>query len=88
MTEQLQEQKVVKEVYKEGMINIPIEEMLDKSGGSTFKLCNIASKRALELSEGAHKLIDGVFPKITTLALEEIRQNKVRLKKKEKQESE
>ena len=62
------------------MINIQMEELVDKTKGSVFKLCNIAAKRALELSDGAQKLIDVNFQKVTTIALEEIRQGKVKIK--------
>lgn len=88
VSQQVQEQKPEKEKFREAMINIPIQELLDKANGSMFKLCNLAAKRALELNEGAHKLIDGNFPKITTMALEEIRQGKVKLKKETKSDEE
>ena len=68
-------------------INIPIQELLEKTGGSAFKLCNLASKRAIELNDGAPKLIEGNFPKITTAALEEIREGKIKLTKKKTRES-
>lgn len=62
------------------MYNIPMEDLLDKTG-SVFKLVLLASKRAVELNSGAGKLIE-VSPhlKLSTVALEEIRQGKVRLK--------
>lgn len=59
----------------------PLEELLPKAGGSIYKLVRIASKRALEISETGAKLVN--MPsntKLTTIALEEIRQAKVVLK--------
>ena len=66
------------------MYKIPMEELLDKTG-SIYKLVLLASKRAIELNSGAGKLIE-VNPKLklTTVALEEIRQGKVRLKEASK----
>ena len=56
-----------------------------KKTGSIYKLVILASKRAVELNAGAGKLIDAsVHAKLSTLALEEIRQGKVSLKKKAK----
>ena len=77
-----------KERYRETMINMPVQDLAEKAGGSMFKLCNLAGKRALELNEGAPRLIELNFPKVTTIALEEIRQGKVKLKKKEKKSGE
>jgi len=64
------------------MPNIPMEELLDKTG-SIYKLVILASKRAVELNAGAGKLIE-ISPhlKLSTIALEEIRQGKVKIKKK------
>ncbi|MFH1753746.1 MAG: DNA-directed RNA polymerase subunit omega [Candidatus Omnitrophota bacterium] len=59
---------------------IPMEELLSKTG-SLYKLVLMASRRAVELTAGAGKLID-VSPnvKLSIVALEEIRQGKVKLK--------
>lgn len=66
------------------MSNIPMEELLNKTD-SVFKLVILASKRAVELNSGAVKLIEASpHIKLSTLALEEIRQGKVKLKKEEK----
>ncbi len=64
---------------------IPMEELLNKTG-SLYKLVVLASKRAAELNAGAGKLIDA-SPKMKfgALALEEIKQGKVRLKKETKE---
>ena len=56
----------------------PIENLLPKAGDSIYRLVRMASKRALELSEGKPMLVEGVpVDKFTTIALEEINQGKV-----------
>lgn len=63
------------------MANIPMEQLLDKTD-SLYKLVILASKRAVELNAGAGKLVKSpLSTKFCTLALEEIRQGKVKLKK-------
>lgn len=65
------------------MENIPIEEMLDKAGNSVYKLVMLAAKRTLELVEGKPSLVPANSSlKPLSIALEEIRQGKVRLKEK------
>lgn len=60
----------------------PIEELLPKSGGSVYSLIRMAANRALELSEGKPHLISTVSTdKVTSIALEEIRQGKIETKK-------
>lgn len=62
------------------MYKIPMEQLLKRTG-SIYKLVVLASKRAIELNSGAGKLIEvGPHLKLSTVALEEIRQGKVRLK--------
>ena len=59
----------------------PIEKLLPRASYSIYKLVLMASKRAIELADGAAKLID--FPssqKTATIALDEIMQGKVELK--------
>ena len=58
---------------------IPLEELL-RRGGSLYKLVLLASKRALELSEGAPKLVELKHPKVSTVALEEVREGRVAYK--------
>jgi DNA-directed RNA polymerase omega subunit len=61
---------------------IPLENILDKAEGSLYKLVILASKRALELSEGVPSLIEvGSEVKSTTTALREIAEGKVKTKK-------
>jgi DNA-directed RNA polymerase subunit omega len=58
------------------MKQAPIDELL-KQCSSIYKLVVIAAKRAKELSEGGQKLVESDLKKVTSLALEEIRQGKV-----------
>ncbi|MBF0490817.1 MAG: DNA-directed RNA polymerase subunit omega [Candidatus Omnitrophica bacterium] len=56
----------------------PLEDLLPRANNSIYRLVRLASKRALELSENAPRLV--VAPseqKLTTLALEEIKQGRV-----------
>ncbi len=68
------------------MEQVPMEELLNKTNNSIYKLVVLASKRAIELNSGAGKLIDAKPNiKLSTLALEEIRQGKIKLKKETKE---
>lgn len=56
----------------------PLEELLPKANNSVYRLVRLAAKRALELSENGAKLVSApTEQKLTTTALEEIRQGKV-----------
>jgi DNA-directed RNA polymerase omega subunit len=56
----------------------PLEELLPRASGSIYRLVRLASKRALELSENSARLVNVPSEqKLTTTALEEIRQGKV-----------
>ena len=57
---------------------VPVSELMDKVG-SIFKLCNLASKRATELNQGAPKLVEYESRKLSNIGLEEIRQGKITL---------
>lgn len=58
------------------------QELLDKSGGSIYKLVILASKRALEIAEGQPKLVaDDASVKPSTVALDEIAAAKVQYKR-------
>lgn len=63
------------------MVEIPLEDLLKKTN-SLFKLVNLASRRALQLNEGAPPLIEEDNPqaKYPTIALEEILAGKVSFK--------
>lgn len=65
------------------MSHIPIEELLDKTGYSVYKLTVLAAKRAIELNAGSPRLVETQAVKPTTIAMEEVRQGRVRLKKKQ-----
>lgn len=60
------------------MQQVPIDELL-KRCPSIYKLVVVAAKRAKELSEGAPKLVETNHKKVSSIALEEIRQGKVAL---------
>lgn len=62
------------------MSYVPLEKLIDKSNGSMYKLVVAVSRRALELAEGAPKLIDAPADiKVTTLAMQEMADGKVAL---------
>lgn len=61
---------------------IPLEELLDKSNHSIYKLVILASKRALEIAEGQPKLVGAnSSTKPSTIALHEIAEAKIQSKK-------
>ena len=62
------------------MNNVPMEELLAKTG-SIYKLVVLASRRASELTAGAPKLVEAAIEeKVSTIALQEILQDKVGIK--------
>ena len=63
---------------------VSIENLLDKTDNSIYKLVILASKRALELNEGSPKLVETESKKISIVALEEIREGKIGMKEKKK----
>ena len=58
-------------------------EKIFKNGDSIYKVTLLAAKRAIELSNGAQKLVETNSKKSSTIALEEISQGKVKYKVKE-----
>jgi DNA-directed RNA polymerase subunit omega len=64
------------------MAYIPVGKIF-KDSDSIFKLAIIAARRAVELGNGANKLINTSTTKFTTIALEEIIAGKVKYKLKE-----
>ena len=55
-------------------------EKLINQIGSVYKLCNLAAIRAMELNNGMKKLTDAdPEEKVTTVAIKEIAEGKVRL---------
>jgi len=58
------------------------EVLLDKSGGSIYKLVILAAKRALELAEGQPKMVEAAQTvKPSTVALKEIAERKIQWQK-------
>jgi DNA-directed RNA polymerase omega subunit len=56
----------------------PLEDLLPRANFSIYRLVRLASKRSQELSENGGKLVNAPLDqKLTTTALEEIRQGKV-----------
>ncbi len=53
-------------------------EKIFKNGDSLYKLTLIAARRAVELNNGAPKLVNTTSTKFSTIALEEISQGKVK----------
>ena len=57
-------------------------EVLLQKTGSLFKLSNLAAARAMELNSGMKKLVDAApNEKVTTIAIKEIANDKVKLKR-------
>lgn len=64
------------------MKNIYLEDLLDETDSSIYKLVTLATRRALEIAAGAPALVDSdVNTKPTTVALREIAEGKVKFKK-------
>jgi len=57
-------------------------EGIFRDGDSIYKITLLAAKRAIELNNGAKKLIETDSKKVSTIALEEIIQGKVKYKEK------
>lgn len=62
------------------MSYVPIQDLLAKTG-SMYKLVVLAAMRASELNAGAPQLVESEGEKVSTIALEEIAQGKVKLKR-------
>jgi len=63
----------------------PLEKLLDKADGSIYKLVIVSAKRALELAEGAPRLVQiDNNAKPTRIALREIACCQVRYKQPKK----
>ena len=64
------------------MYNMPVDELWKKTG-SVYKLVVLASRRAIELSEGAAKLVDASpDTRSSQIALKEILEGKISYKEK------
>ncbi len=62
-------------------------EKVFKNGDSIYKITLVAAKRAIELNNGANKLVETDSKKVSTIALEEISQGKVKYKPTEPEKS-
>ena len=59
---------------------VSVDDLMGKVG-SIYKLCNLAAMRAMELNGGMKKLVDAEpKEKVTTTAIREIAEEKVKLK--------
>ena len=58
-------------------------EKIFKNSDSIFKVTLVAAKRAIELNNGAQKLIETHSKKFSTIALEEISQGKIGYREEE-----
>jgi DNA-directed RNA polymerase omega subunit len=68
------------------MSYVPLERLIDKTNGSMFKLVTLVSRRALELADGAPRLLEAASDiKVTTLAMQEIAEGKVGIAKPKEQ---
>jgi DNA-directed RNA polymerase omega subunit len=66
------------------MLDMSIDKLIGKTG-SIYKLVVLASRRALELSADASKLVDSPLgSKVASIALQEIVEGKISYKIKEK----
>lgn len=63
------------------MAYMPVEKVF-KGSDSIFKITIIAARRAVELNNGAKKLINTNTSKFSTIALEEVAAGKVKYKVK------
>lgn len=62
------------------MKDISRDRLMDEVG-SIYKLCNLAAMRAMELNVGMKKLVDAdPKEKVTTVAIKEIAEGKVKMR--------
>ena len=68
------------------MSYVPMEILLEKTD-SIYKLVILAAKRAVELNQGAGRLVEGMSPntKVSSVALREIAEGKVFFRKEEEE---
>ena len=59
---------------------VPAEKLLGSSEGSIYKLAILAAKRATQLADGEKPLVDKGEGKFLDCALEEIIQNRIKVK--------
>lgn len=63
-------------------VNIPLETLLEASEGSIYKITILAAKRAISLTDGEKSLLDKPGEKVLDNALREIKDGKIKVKKK------
>jgi DNA-directed RNA polymerase omega subunit len=64
--------------------HIPLEDLLDSSNGSIYKLTVLAAKRAFQLADGDKALIEKPSEKPLENALREIAEKKIKVRKSKK----
>ena len=62
--------------------NIPLENLLDASNDSIYKLTILVAKRAMVLTDGEKPLIEKPTEKVLDNALREIEAGKIKVKEK------
>ena len=65
--------------------NFSLEEMLEASKGSIYKLTMLAAKRAVEISDGDKAMVEKPDEKVLDDALKEIAAGKIKVKNNKKQ---
>lgn len=67
------------------MAYTPIQSLVKKGARSAYKTVILAFRRALELGAGGEKLVDAEpNTKLTTIAIKEIKEEKISYKEKKK----
>lgn len=61
-------------------VNVPLENLLEASQGSIYKVTILAAKRAIILTDGEKPLLDRPGEKVLDNALKEISSGKIKVK--------
>jgi DNA-directed RNA polymerase subunit K/omega len=61
---------------------IPLEQLLEASEGSIYKIAILVAKRAIVLSDGEKPMVDKPDDKVLDTALREIKEGKIRAREK------
>lgn len=70
------------------MVYLPLEELLPQAEYSVYKLVVISSQRALEIANGAAKMLEApITEKVATTSLREVQAGLVALKPSSKKKS-
>ncbi len=62
-----------------------VDDLIKNTRGSRYKLAILVARRAIELSSGSPKLIEGSPGNSLSIAIQEVKEGKVRLKEEEPQ---